>query len=123
MHNFTNMFPEEECDTSSLPNSTTASALRPVALAINNHSNMCCVILSKASFAMLKSNFDMFKTESDATNWNGCDEINRTLSIKSIKLTGRYFHKKLDFYGRDSDMGHSYPWTFHADILAEVLPV
>ena len=94
--------------------------MKTVALGVNSKTGKCCIIKSKASYDMLKENYDLYKVEYDSTNWCGCDDVKRTLGLRNIKLTDKSFNHKETVRGTDYDWGHSYPWTFKFDIVYEV---
>ena len=94
--------------------------MKIVALGVNSKTGKCCVIKSKASYKMLKENYDLYKVEYDSTNWCGCDDVERTLGLRKIKLTDKSFNHKETVSGTDYDHGHDYPWTFKFDIVYEV---
>ena len=94
--------------------------MKIVALGVNSKTGKCCVIKSKASYKMLKENYDLYKVEYDSTNWCGCDDVERTLGLRNIKLTDKSFNHKETVRGTDYDHGHDYPWTFKFDIVYEV---
>ena len=59
-----------------------------------------------------------------ATNWGGCDMIERTLDAIRKKPTGQK-HILVDpirFYGADYDRGMSCPWHFKVDEIWELEP-
>ena len=94
--------------------------MKIVALGVNSKTGKCCIIKSKASYDMLKENYDLYKVQYDATNWCGCDDVERTLGLRNIKLTDKSFNHKETVRGTDYDCGHDYPWTFKFDIVYEV---
>ena len=94
--------------------------MKIVALGVNSKTGKCCVIKSKASYKMLKENYNLYKVEYDSTNWCGCDDVERTLGLRNIKLTNKSFNHKETVRGTDYDHGHDYPWTFKFDIVYEV---
>ena len=94
--------------------------MKIVALGVNSETGKCCIIKSNASYDMLKENYDLYKVEYDATNWCGCDKIERTLKLEKIKLTDNSFDYKGTVNGTDYDWGHSYSWTFKFDKVYEV---
>ena len=91
--------------------------MKIVALGANSKTGKCCVIKSKASYKMLKENYDLYKVEYDSTNWCGWDDVERTLGRRNIKLTDKSFNHKETVRGTDYDHGHDYPWTFKFDIV------
>ena len=94
--------------------------MKTVALGVNSKTGKCCVIKSNASYKMLKENYDLYKVEYDSTNWCGCDDVERTLGLRNIKLTDKSFNHKETVRGTDYDHGHDYPWTVKFDIVYEV---
>ena len=60
--------------------------MKIVALGVNSKTGKCCIIKSKASYDMLKENYDLYKVQYDATNWCGCDDVERTLGLRNINL-------------------------------------
>lgn len=58
----------------------------------------------------------------DATNWCGCDDIDRTLNLRHLRMTGRTITPPhpLHFCGTDSDMGHYYSWGFVVKTIHEL---
>ena len=94
--------------------------MKIVALGVNSKTGKCCIIKSKATYDMLKENYDLYKVEYDSTNWSGRDDVERTLELRKIKLTDKSFNHKETISGTDYDHGHDYPWTFKFDIVYEV---
>lgn len=94
-----------------------------VAVAINTKTNMCTAIYSEATYDELASNFTKYYKEYRATNWNGQDQLERTLSLEGVKLTGRSFTYKGVSKGADNDMGHVYTYEFAFDTVAEVAAI
>lgn len=85
--------------------------------------NKCCILECLIGFNNLDIN-DL--TEDDfvhnSTNWNGCDEIERTLTLKGYKPTGHRIALKepVIFRGSDSDCGNQYPWRFDVNEIWEL---
>ena len=94
--------------------------MKTVALGVNSKTGKCCIIKSKATYDMLKENYDLYKVEYDSTNWSGRDDVERTLELRKIKLTDKSFNHKETVSGTDYDHGHDYPWTVKFDIVYEV---
>ena len=94
--------------------------MKIVALGVDSKTGKCCIIKSKATYDMLKENYDLYKVEYDSTNWSGRDDVERTLGLRNIKLTDKSFNHKETVSGTDYDHGHDYPWTFKFDIVYEV---
>lgn len=93
---------------------------RLVAIAVNTEKNLCTCIYSYATFKQLEENYNNLHKEYTATNWNGCDEVERTLELKNLKLTGKTFKHMEVVVGVDHDMGHEYDWRFLFDTVMEV---
>lgn len=86
--------------------------------------NYCCILNCLLPFDEL----DLDKLESsdftcDSTNWNGCDTIERTLTLMELKKTDRKHELKspLVYIGNDCDCGHGYPWKFEVTEIWEVI--
>lgn len=83
----------------------------------------CCILTCLLPFDQLDpSAIEASDFFHDATNWCGCDRIERTLKERSLKLTGKkiVLEKPIHFRGSDSDCGHKYPWMFSAREIHEV---
>lgn len=94
-----------------------------IMLGCNKKSGRCCILKCLLPFEQLVPNeLESSDFEHDATNWCGNDDINRTLSIEHLKLTGRFIplSNSIRFRGCDYDMGHTYPWTFDVTDIYEV---
>lgn len=92
-----------------------------IAIGYNSKTKKCCVIKSVATFNMLKQNFDLYNTRITATNWCGCDEVERTEKILNKKVNwNNGFHYQKAIQGEDHDCGHCYPWTFEFDMIYEL---
>lgn len=90
-----------------------------------NSNNRCCVLTSLASFDMLmenKNDIDSSDFNYSATNWCGCDDIDRTCKLRNLHPTGRVLKlsKGITHEGVDHDYGHEYPWAFTFDQIMEV---
>ena len=94
--------------------------MKIVALGVESKTGKCCMIKSNATYEMLKKNYDRYKVLYEAINWCGCDDVERTLGLRNIKLTDKSFNHKETVRGTDYDHGHDYPWTFKFDIVYEV---
>lgn len=84
-----------------------------------------CVLTCLLPFSELNAeSIDVHDFHHRATNWNGRDSVERTLSLQALRLTGREIKLKtpLVFYGQDSDMGHVHSWTYPVSIIAETEP-
>lgn len=93
---------------------------RLVAIAVNTEKNLCTCIYSYATFKQLEENYMIYHKDYSSTNWNGCDEVKRTLELKNLKLTGKTFKHMEVVVGVDHDMGHEYDWRFLFDTVMEV---
>ena len=87
--------------------------------------NRCCVLTSLASFDMLmenKNDIDPSDFNYSATNWCGCDDIDRTCKLRNLHPTGRVLKlsKGIINKGTDYDCGHEYSWAFTFDRIMEV---
>lgn len=92
-------------------------------LGVNSRTGSCCKLTCLIAFNLLVSE----ELEADdfvhsATNWNGQDEIDRTLNIINMRQTGKkiILSEPLQFTGVDQDMGHSYFWRFIVDEIHEL---
>ena len=93
-------------------------------LGVNSNSK-CCILSSLVSFDTLvenKNDIDASDFSYSATNWCGCDDIDRTCKLQNIHLTGRVLQlpKNISYSGSDYDCGHNYSWTFKFDKIMEV---
>lgn len=92
-------------------------------LGINRERTRGCLLTCLLPFDQLEAD-DLQSSDfkHTATNWNGCDDIDRTLSLYHLHQTGREMTlpKPLVFHGTDLDMGHHYEWAFPVHILAEL---
>lgn len=83
----------------------------------------CCILECLLPFdQLIPDEIESSDFKHDATNWGGCDDMKRTLSIKHLTLTGRVIHlnNPIWFCGTDTDMGHSYNWYFNVIDIYEV---
>ena len=88
--------------------------------------NKCCILNTLVSFSTLKEAVNVLEARDflhSSTNWNGCDDIERTIELKKIILTGEKLILKtpIIFHGIDYDMGHSYNWHFTVKEIWEVV--
>ena len=93
-------------------------------LGLDGSGEYCCLLYSHLSYDVISNNLADLEEDDfthDSTNWNGCDEVTRTIGIKNLSLTGRklYLPHTLVFSGEDDDMGHSYGWVFRVSCIAE----
>ncbi len=93
---------------------------KPVALGINTATNQCICIYSKATFEQLKEDFDLYNKSYSATNWEGRDDLTRTLELRHIGLTDESFDREVTVVGADPDHGHVYRWRFTFDKVVKV---
>lgn len=95
-----------------------------IMLGVNSRNNYCCKLSCLVSFDSLDSaNLEESDFTHAATNWNGQDEINRTLRFLNTRQTGKkiILEKPLLFTGVDFDCGHSYSWQFAVDEIHELI--
>lgn len=88
-----------------------------VFLGLDKSGKYCCLLKTLASMEMIKNNLaelDESDFVHDSTNWNGCDETERTLEIKNLEIVGKplFLPHALIFSGYDYDHGHEYQWEF-----------
>jgi len=92
-------------------------------LGVSQDNKTCCVLECLLPFSMLnKDEIQASDFHHDSTNWNGCDEINRTMNIRNFKKTGNkiVLNKPITYYGSDSDMGQSYSWSYNVFEIWEI---
>ena len=92
-------------------------------LGVNSRTNECCVLYCLIPFEnLVPSELEKTDFTHESTNWCGRDEIERTLKIIKMKPTGKeiFLIRPIEFFGCDSDMGHSYSWTFKIDTIYEL---
>lgn len=77
-------------------------------LGVNSSSKKCCVVYTDGIISRM-----------EATNWCGCDDIDRTLYLKNLKLTGSVMKYAGRYCGIDYDCGHQHVFTFDFDELWE----
>lgn len=86
----------------------------------------CCVLSSLAPFEQLtEHNSEIDRKDfyyEDATNWCGCDTIERTCRLEVLTATGRNIKLEypITFHGTDYDSGHEYGWSFTVEEIWEV---
>ena len=83
----------------------------------------CCILTCLLPFDQMEpSAIEASDFSQDATNWGGCDRIERTLEMRGLKLTGRriVLEKPIQFRGADNDHGQKYPWAFTVREIHEV---
>lgn len=90
-----------------------------------NPNGRCCLLFTLASFEQLienKDDIDETDFAYSATNWCGCDDIDRTCKLRGLHLTGRVLQlpHAILHGGSDYDYGHSYHWTFTFNKIMEV---
>ena len=84
----------------------------------------CCVLYTHHSFEDIQRHskaLAVYDFKYESTDWNGNDEIKRTLKLKRLKLTGReiLLPSSLTFSGADYDHGNKYSWSFQVATLLE----
>lgn len=91
---------------------------------VGTRGKMACVLESIACFDNLVAHAEEVE-ESDfvhsATNWGGCDDLERLLGLEGLCLTGRSFKpgRNLVFCGVDYDHGVENGWHFRVDTIRE----
>ena len=93
-------------------------------LGVNSNTHSCCILTCLVAFDnLIPEELEENDFIHDATNWNGQDDIDRTLGIINMKQTGKkiILNKPLQFTGADQDMGHSYSWRFVVDEIHELI--
>ena len=97
---------------------------KSIMLGVNSKTNYCCKLFCLMSFDQLvPEELEASDFVHDATNWNGQDEINRTLGFLNMKQTGKkiILKKPLEFAGVYFDCGHEYSWRFAVDEIHELV--
>lgn len=92
-------------------------------LGVNSHSGYCCKLSCLVPFSQIDAaEVEANDFKHDATNWSGCDEINRTLGFLKMKQTGNkiLLQQPITFSGVDHDHGHVYAWRFNVDEIHEL---
>lgn len=87
-----------------------------------NDQNRCCILNCLVPFEQLKPDqIEKEDFEYSATNWGGNDDIDRTLSISNLSVTGNSIELKepICVEGIDYDCGHQYPWEFEFSKIYE----
>ena len=78
-------------------------------LGIHESRKTTCILTCLLPFDQLDAN-DLSSQDfrHHSTNWNGSDDISRTLKLSNLRLTGReiILPKPIVFRGVDPDMGH-----------------
>lgn len=93
-------------------------------LGVNSNTQSCCKLTCLVSFDnLIPEELEENDFVHEATNWNGQDDIDRTLGILNMKQTGKkiVLSKPLQFTGVDHDMGHIYSWRFVVDEIHELV--
>lgn len=97
-----------------------------IMLGVDSKTNHCCKLACFIPFDDLDlDNLEESDFVHEATNWNGQDEIERTLGFIKMKQTGYKLtlNKPLVFTGVDYDCGHEYSWRFAVDEIHELTGV
>ena len=97
-----------------------------IMLGVNKKGNRCCQLSCLVPFdGLVVSELEASDFKHDCTNWNGCDEIQRTLEILRMKQTGKKItlDKPIVFYGSDYDWGHTYDWKFEVYEIHELTEI
>lgn len=91
-------------------------------LGINLKSGKCCVLSCVVPFdKLIPGLIEASDFSHSSTNWGGRDDIERTLKLEGLQLTGKKILLKepLAFSGEDHDSGFRYGWTISVDVIAE----
>lgn len=94
-------------------------------LGIDCTGKYCCILKTFLSFKQMSENAKDIEASDflhESTNWNGRDEVKRTLKIKNWKIDHCIIlPQPIIFSGSDYDTGYEYPWTFVVASIAEVV--
>lgn len=93
-------------------------------LGINSKSGKCCVLSCVVPFdKLIPDLIEASDFSHSSTNWGGRDDIERTLKLEGLQLTGNKILLKepLRYTGTDYDHGHCYGWNFFVDAIAETI--
>lgn len=85
--------------------------------------NKCCILTCLIPFNnLIPDEIEVSDFNHDCTNWNGCDDIERTLRFIETKQTGNVIvlDNPIVFRGVDNDWGHSYEWLFEVKEIHEL---
>ena len=96
---------------------------KTIMLGVNSQSHRCCKLSCLLPFdKLVASEVEADDFTHSATDWDGSDDIERTLGFLRMKRTGRKITlgKKITFHGTDYDMGHYYNWQFSIDEIYEL---
>lgn len=92
-------------------------------LGVNSNNNKCCELTCLLPFSsLIPSELETSDFIHNATNWGGCDKVERTLDILRMKPTGNKYIlvDPIRFHGSDYDCGMSNPWCFKVDEIWEL---
>ena len=93
-----------------------------VAIALNTEHKTACVIYSLATFKQLASNFDLYAKRYEASDWGGCDKLERILDSYGLTITGEQFLQEILISGDDYDHGHFDSWEASFDRIVKATP-
>lgn len=82
----------------------------------------CCILKCLLPFEkIVKEDIEASDFFHSSTNWGGCDELQQTISIEKLRLTGRSIclENPIIFHGADYDHGHNYGWSFTVNEICE----
>jgi len=81
--------------------------------------NRVCIVKSES--ILNSGNYNSTPKSFSATDWNGNDDLKRTLQLCNLKVVGSKISlgKLYSYSGTDSDMGHEYYFKFVFDSLLE----
>lgn len=83
-----------------------------------------CILKSFACFEKIAAEINDIEASDfvhEATNWGGCDKLDRVLNMREIKLTGRSVNlpTPIKFYGIDQDTNSDFEWSIEVTELRE----
>lgn len=85
----------------------------------------CCIFTTELSHKDLKEFIIKYKKTNlpgkfDATDWGGCDDIERTLGLRNWTITNDVIEYIGTYKGSNYDHGHSYGFNFEFKKLVRV---
>lgn len=92
-------------------------------LGVNSNNNKCCELTCLLPFSsLIPSELETSDFIHNATNWGGCDFLERTLEHIRMRPTGQKYIlvEPIRFYGSDYNHGVSCPWHFKVDEIWEL---
>lgn len=84
----------------------------------------CVLSIDEITWDWLLSNqnvIHLLNFKHNSSNWGGRDDLERTLKLEKLKLTGQkiFLGKPIILKGEDYDMGHFYKWEFEVNTLLQ----